>query len=152
MMKSCVFCRILAGELPVSLVHEDEHCIAFMDIHPIGEGHVLVIPRQHATQLTDIDAALSDHLFHIATRVLNAQRQLGWGRDGSHILLNDGPAANQQVPHIHVHVIPRRRRDGLGTLGRLALHVTGVFGLPSTRARLDEQAAQLRQVLAQTVA
>ena len=146
-MSECIFCQIIDGQLPASIVHEDERCVAFMDIHPLGRGHVLVIPKQHAVQLPELDAETAQHLFSVARQVLGAQRALGWGVNGTHILLNDGKAANQMVPHVHVHVIPREKRDALATLGRLALHVTGLFGPSKPRARLDEQASRLREQL-----
>jgi len=146
-MSECIFCQITEGQLPASTVHEDDRCMAFMDIHPLGRGHVLVIPKQHAVQLPELDRRTAEHLFSVAQQILKAQRALGWGLSGSHILLNDGKAANQMVPHVHVHIIPREKRDALATLGRLALHVTGLFGRAKPRTRLDEQARELRQQL-----
>lgn len=143
----CVFCQIANGEIPASRVHEDDQCLAFMDIHPLGRGHVLVVPRQHIVQSTDTDPAVTAHLFAVAHRILAAQRELGWGLEGTHLLLNDGRAANQTVPHMHVHVIPRERGDALRSIGRLALHVTRVFGPATRRAELDRQADLLRRRL-----
>lgn len=149
-MPACIFCKIRSGELPASVIHDDDHVMAFMDIHPLGRGHVLVIPHQHAAQITELTPALGEHLFRIARQVLEAQRALGWGLDGSHILLNDGHRANQKVPHVHVHVIPREKRDALPSLGRLMLHVTGLFGPAVRRERLAEQARALsREILRQ---
>lgn len=144
---TCIFCQIVANTLPASIVHEDKHCLAFMDIHPLGRGHVLVIPKHHHVQLTELSEDNALHLFRIGHRILNAQRALGWGVEGSHLLLNDGPAANQLVPHIHLHVIPRKRNDVLGTLGRLSLHLTGLMGFARKRELLEAEAAQLRQAL-----
>lgn len=146
---SCIFCDIAAGKAPASRVYEDDRCLAFMDIHPLGDGHVLVVPREHASQITEIDPVLSVHLFEVAQKVLQAQRTVGLGLEGSHILLNDGKAANQQVPHIHVHVIPRRKGDALRAIGNLALHVTGVFGRARSRSVLETQAQQLRDAMSQ---
>lgn len=143
----CIFCQIAKGDLPASKVHEDEHCLAFMDIHPLGRGHVLVIPKAHVVQSTETDPAVTAHLFKLAHRILVAQRELGWGLEGTHLLLNDGRAANQTVPHMHVHVIPRERGDALRSIGRLALHVTKVFGRATPRGELDRQADRLRQCL-----
>lgn len=144
MSKPCIFCQISANEAPHALVYEDAECSAFMDIHPLGRGHVLVIPKQHAVQITELDGAFQDRLFQVARRILKAQRQLGWGLQGTHILLNDGKAANQTVPHAHIHVIPRESRDGLKSMGRLLLHVTGLFGPRQKSAVLQQQAEALR--------
>ena len=145
MAKDCIFCQICERQLPASVVYEDELAMAFMDIHPLGRGHVLVIPKEHAQQLTDIGPDLQAHLFQLANRILHAQRALGWGVNGSHLLVNDGKRANQIVPHIHLHLIPREKGDALRSLGRLLLHVTGVFGPAVKRAVLDDQAKALRE-------
>ncbi|MEQ5837389.1 HIT family protein [Marinobacter sp. NFXS9] len=144
MSKPCIFCQIAANEAPHALVYEDAECSAFMDIHPLGRGHVLVIPKQHAVQITELEGTFQDRLFQVARRVLKAQRQLGWGLQGTHILLNDGKAANQTVPHAHIHVIPRESRDNLKSMGRLLLHVTGLFGPRQKPAVLQQQAEALR--------
>jgi len=144
-MADCIFCGIVGGRLSASIVHEDDLCLAFMDIHPLSPGHVLIVPREHAVQITDLPETASQHLFSVSRRILNAQRALGWGVEGSHILLNDGHRANQMVPHVHIHVIPREKRDGPGILGRLTLHVTGVFGPAQRRHKLDEQARALQR-------
>ncbi|MFE8072078.1 HIT family protein [Marinobacteraceae bacterium S3BR75-40.1] len=146
-MGQCVFCQIIAGQLEDSRVHEDEHCIAIMDIHPLGDGHVIVISKHHHRQVTELPEEDSDHLFKVANRILRAQRSLGWGHEGTHVLLNDGAAANQTVPHIHVHIIPRQRGDALRSMARLALHVTGLFGPKASRAKLERQASELRAAL-----
>jgi histidine triad (HIT) family protein len=148
---NCIFCQIISGQLPASKVHEDKHCLAFMDIHPLGHGHVLVIPKQHKVQITELSEEDALHLFRIGHRILNAQRSLGWGVEGSHLLLNDGPSANQLVPHIHLHIIPRKPNDMLSTLGKLTLHLTGLMGFARKRELLEDEAAQLRQALAQEI-
>lgn len=144
---TCVFCQILADQVPASKVHEDDICLAFMDIHPLGRGHVLVIPKRHAVQLTELSPEESLHLFRIGNHILHAQRSLGWGVLGSHLLLNDGPAANQLVPHIHLHIIPREPKDTIRTLGKLALHLTGLMGFPRKRDVLNTEAAQIHRAL-----
>lgn len=149
-MNDCIFCGIRDGRVPASIVYSDDTCLAFMDIHPLNRGHVLIIPRKHVMQITELPEAGVQHLFSVAHRILGAQRALGWGVEGSHILLNDGPRANQMVPHAHVHVIPREKRDGPGILGRLGLHVTGLFGRAEKRQRLDEQAGALQCQLAES--
>ncbi|WP_228151144.1 HIT family protein [Tamilnaduibacter salinus] len=146
-MSQCVFCQIIEGQLDDSRVYEDDDCIAIMDIHPLGNGHVIVIPKYHHQHITAFSPKLGDHLFHTAQRILRAQRTVGWGLQGTHILLNDGPAANQTVSHCHIHIIPRQRGDALRSMGRLALHVTGLFGPKAARKKLDRQARALRGAL-----
>jgi histidine triad (HIT) family protein len=108
----CLFCKIVAGELPATIVAEDERTIAFMDISPATRGHVLVIPRAHARDLYDIDpedlAAVAVAAQRLATRARD-----NLGADGVNLLNSSGAAAWQTVFHFHVHVIPRYEGDPL---------------------------------------
>lgn len=113
---SCIFCKIIAGELPSSRITEDDRTIAFMDVNPGSLGHVLVVPRSHATDLHSIDAD------DLAAVTLTAQRVAGLaverlGADGVNLLNSAGADAWQSVFHFHMHVIPRYagqpEKDGL---------------------------------------
>jgi histidine triad (HIT) family protein len=146
----CLFCKIVAKAEPAAHVHEDEHCIAFMDIHPLGKGHVLVIPRQHAQKLDELGVAHRMHLFAVCDRIVEAQRRAGFGVNGSHLLLNDGKAANQHVPHVHFHLVPRSGTDSLGFFFRILLHFTGLFGFRTSAQTLQAQAELIRRQLART--
>ena len=134
-MTDCVFCRILAGEEPVSYVCRDEATVAFMDIAPINPGQVVVIPRVHAPYLADLDDATIQALFHTAARVGAVLRRSSIPLDGLNLFLADGVAAGQEVFHVHVLVIPRLAGD--------AMKVTAAFGRPR-REELDRQANGLR--------
>jgi histidine triad (HIT) family protein len=108
----CIFCKIIAGELPALIVDQDERTIAFMDIAPATRGHALVIPRAHARDLleiepTDLQAAA------VAAKRLAAKMSLLLHADGVNLLNACGPAAWQTVFHFHIHVIPRYRDDPL---------------------------------------
>ena len=113
-MGECVFCGILAGELPSSIVYRDNLCTAFMDIQPVNPGHVLVIPNQYAPFLADLDEDTGAHLFRIAQRLARALRHSGVRCEGVNLFLADGEAAMQDVFHLHLHVIPRYEGDGFG--------------------------------------
>lgn len=147
MTDHCPFCAIIAGTAPGARAYEDEYCIALMDIHPIASGHVLVIPRCHEALLTGLRPELIRHLFGVSQRLLAAQRRLGWGSAGSHLLVNDGKGANQHVPHVHIHLIPRYRKDGRRALTRLFLHATGLMGRRADVRLLEQQAAALADAL-----
>ncbi len=108
----CLFCKIIAGEIPGEIVDEDEHTIAFMDINPATRGHALVVPRQHATDLLEIDDAELAATMAAAKR-LAARSKDRFGADGINLLNCLGRAAWQSVFHFHVHVIPRYRDDPL---------------------------------------
>ncbi len=110
---NCIFCKIIAGQIPASVVHQDEHSFAFMDIAPLSEGHLLLIPKLHCERLADLPpelaAELSRQIPRIGQAVLNAMEV-----DGFNVLVNDGEVAGQLVKHVHFHFIPRRPKDGLG--------------------------------------
>ena len=108
----CLFCKIAAGEVPSIRVHGDDRVIAIMDIFPATRGHVLVIPRAHATDLHDISADDLAAAAVVAKR-LAGRAVRGLGADGVTILQSNGAAAWQTVFHYHVHVIPRYRDDPL---------------------------------------
>lgn len=137
----CVFCKILKKTLPVSLVHEDEHCIAFMDIQPVNAGHVLVIPREHAPYLRDLDPVVGGHIFQIGMKINAALRKSPLRCEGVNFLLADGEAAMQEVFHIHLHVIPRFRQDGFG------LRFGDNYFFPPSRKTLDDTASVIRNSL-----
>lgn len=108
----CIFCKILAGEIPARIVDEDEHTIAFMDIAPATRGHALVIPRAHARDLLELPAEDLASVA-IASQRLAARMRERLGADGVNLLNSCGAAAWQTVFHFHVHVIPRYSDDPL---------------------------------------
>lgn len=109
----CIFCRIIAGEIPSHRVFENEHAFAFLDINPLARGHTLVIPRRHADELRDLPPAelarVAEVVPLVADRVLRAV-----GAAAYNLLQNNGAVAGQVVRHVHFHIIPRRADDGLG--------------------------------------
>src|SRR3712207_5041 len=112
MAEDCIFCKIVAGELPATIVDEDERTIAFMDIRPATRGHALVIPRRHAADLHEIDAEDLAACAAAAQRLAGRMRER-LGADGINLLNSCAPAAWQTVFHFHVHVIPRYEDDPL---------------------------------------
>jgi histidine triad (HIT) family protein len=108
----CLFCKIVAGEIPATIVADDERTIAFMDINPATRGHALVIPREHATDVYDIDAADLQAVAVTAQRVARLARD-NLGAAGVNVLNSSGRAAWQTVFHFHLHVIPRYEDDPL---------------------------------------
>jgi len=133
----CIFCSIIAGTDPSVLVYEDDICIAIMDIFPIREGHVLVIPKEHAALIHELSEQTRNHLFSVANRINKAQRNCGLPCDALNIIVNDGKAANQHVPHVHIHLLPRKKGD----LSKVALsfftRMLNYFGQESRRKRLE---------------
>jgi histidine triad (HIT) family protein len=143
----CLFCRIVRGESPSSIVYRDDACIAFMDLYPVRPGHLLVVPRRHAVHLRDLPPAEQAHLFAVAMRLMEAQRASGFAADAANLLVNDGPAAGQQVPHVHLHLVPRSRGDGVGVMGAFLSRVLHFARRAGRRARLDAVASRIREHL-----
>jgi histidine triad (HIT) family protein len=108
----CIFCKIVAGDIPASRVAEDERAIAFMDISPATRGHVLVIPREHAADLIEVAPADLAACAALAQRIAGRQLDV-LGADGVNLLNSCRPAAWQTVFHFHIHVIPRYDDDPL---------------------------------------
>jgi histidine triad (HIT) family protein len=106
----CVFCRIIAGEVPVHMVLDDSDVVAFLDARPVFKGHVLVLPRQHYETLASLPEGLVGPLFTQVRRV-SAVMPGALGAQGSFVGLNN--TVSQSAPHVHVHVVPRTRGDGL---------------------------------------
>ena len=107
--EDCIFCKIVAGEIPAKVVYEDERAVAFRDINPQAPTHALVIPRAHVASLNDAaesDEALLGHLLRVAARVASDE---GHAETGYRTVINNGAGAGQTVFHIHVHVLGGRR-------------------------------------------
>jgi histidine triad (HIT) family protein len=141
-MADCVFCRILAGELPASIAYRDERCVVLMDIQPVNPGHLLVIPVRHGAHLADIDGETAAHLMRVGHRAAAALRESGVQCEGVNFFLADGEAAMQEVFHVHLHVFPRYRGDGFGLTFAPRYHTTR-----PERAELDALAQSLHQIL-----
>lgn len=107
----CVFCKIAAGEIPAAKLFEDDEIMVILDIGPIIKGHALVIPKQHYDPVTETPDSVLGRLHAVAKQVAQAQMN-ALGADGVNIMQNNGAAAGQEVPHIHIHVIPRFSDDG----------------------------------------
>lgn len=107
---SCTFCDIAAGSLSAARVLDEPEVLAFLDRSPVFPGHVLIVPRTHYDTLTDLPADLIPVVFGAAQRIAKAVQQ-ALGSDGTWVSLNN--TVSQSVPHLHVHVVPRKRKDGL---------------------------------------
>lgn len=110
-MENCIFCRIIAGEIPATKIYEDEMVLAFMDISPINFGHILVIPKEHHNSCASIPENVAGRMFYVASRIgVACKRALDY--DGFNLHLADGTCAGQVVMHAHLHVVPRGLDDG----------------------------------------
>ena len=110
---SCVFCKIVAGQIPCTKVYEDADTLAFLDIGSLAEGHLLIIPKQHYERLDDMPPDLVGKVCATLPRLGKLVMQVT-GALGFNLLQNNGAVASQEVPHVHFHIIPRVSGDGLG--------------------------------------
>jgi histidine triad (HIT) family protein len=108
--RTCLFCAIVAGEQPAAVVLDEEHLVGFLDVRPVFKGHVLLVPRLHVDTLPDLPAALRDPFLEAAQRLSTAVKD-ALGAQGSFVAMNN--TVSQSVPHLHLHVVPRTKGDGL---------------------------------------
>ena len=111
-MDTCIFCEIAAGRIPSMKVYEDDNVLAFLDIHPISDGHTLIIPKLHSAKLDECTLDTLEKLTLCVQRVAGAV-QKAMGSEGYNVLCNNGRAAGQLVDHVHFHIIPRNSKDGV---------------------------------------
>ena len=136
-MSNCVFCRIVAKEIPATVVHEDEHTLAFMDIGQVNPGHVLVALKKHAENIFALDEAQAAAVFGAAAKVARAIRG-AFEPQGLSVYQANGAAAGQTVLHLHIHLVPRYEGDGMA--------LTWPVKNPP-REKLTEYAAKIRAKL-----
>jgi histidine triad (HIT) family protein len=109
-MENCIFCKIIAGEIPSTTVYEDEDFKAILDVNPAAEGHVIILPKKHAANIFELDDEDAAKILPVAKKIATALKKT-YQCDGVNILQNNGEAAGQTVFHLHVHVIPRYAGD-----------------------------------------
>lgn len=140
-LEDCIFCRIVDNVTATSVVYSDERILAFMDVQPVNSGHVLVIPRGNASRLAELDEETGAQVFRVAMRVAQGLRRSELKVEGVNLHLADGEAAGQEVPHVHLHVIPRFRGDGFG------IRFGPDYGFRPDRKELDAAALRIRQAM-----
>ena len=138
---TCIFCKIIQGELPSYQVYSDEICIAFLDIHPINPGHILVVPKKHSERFYEVDHSEAAHLMGVAQKIYLALKKTSIRCEGANFFLSDGAVAGQEVGHAHLHIAPRFLGDGQ----QLGFHRTDVAA--ATRQALEQVLNQLKTLL-----
>ncbi len=131
MEDKCLFCRIVSGELPATIVYEDGYSVAFLDHRPLFHGHTLLVPREHVETLGDLPAKIVGPYFE-AAQLLSRAVESAMDAEGTFVALNN--RVSQSVPHLHVHVVPRRKKDGL----------KGFFW-PRTKYKSDEEMEEVKK-------
>ena len=130
---SCIFCDIIARKAPAQVLYEDEDLLAFLDNHPIADGHTLLVTKRHYERFGQIPPTEVSRLF-VKAQELNEMIMRKLSAQGANISVNDGKAAHQLVPHIHIHIIPRKEDDGVSFAARKRLsreqmeHIKALIG------------------------
>jgi histidine triad (HIT) family protein len=141
MSDDCLFCRIVDGELPSRTVHETESAVAFLDVNPLSAGHTLVVPRAHHERVAELPAGVAGGLFRAVATVTPAV-EAAVDAPASTVAINNGEAAGQEVPHVHVHVVPRYHGDGAGSIHGLFAEFADL-----EEAEMDAIGAEIRGAL-----
>ena len=136
--ENCLFCRIVSGELAATIVYEDDDSVAFLDHRPLFHGHTLLVPRVHVETLGELPVSLVGPFFKTA-QLLARAIEPALGAEGTFVAMNN--RVSQSVPHLHVHVVPRRRKDGL----------KGFFW-PRTKYKSDDEMLAVKKLIANEVA
>jgi len=136
--ETCLFCRIVSGEVPAIVVYEDEDSLAFLDHRPLFHGHTLLVPRRHVETLGDLPASLVGSFFKAAQLLALAVEQ-AMNAEGTFVAMNN--RVSQSVPHLHVHIVPRRRKDGL----------KGFFW-PRTKYKNEEEMLEVKKLISTELA
>ena len=135
---NCLFCRIVSGEVPATIVYEDDNSVAFLDHRPLFHGHTLLVPRVHVETLGELPVSLVGPFFKTA-QLLSRVVETAMEAEGTFVAMNN--RVSQSVPHLHVHVVPRRRKDGL----------KGFFW-PRTKYKSEEEMLAVKKLIADEVA
>src|SRR5688572_22876228 len=134
---NCLFCRIVSGEVQATIVYEDDKSVAFLDYRPLFHGHTLLVPRVHVETLAELPASLVGPFFETA-QLLSRAVESALDAEGTFVAMNN--RVSQSVPHLHVHVVPRRRKDGL----------KGFFW-PRTKYEGENQMVEVKNLIAAEV-
>jgi len=111
--QECIFCKIALKKIPTNIIIENDKTMAFLDAYPLAKGHALVIPKDHYSKIQEIDENTSQSLFNVLWKITNPIEK-AMGVNSSTIAIHNGKEAGQEIPHVHIHVIPRKRGDGAG--------------------------------------
>jgi len=132
----CVICSIIEGRIPAQKVYEDDHCLAFLDILPAAPGHTMLVPKVHISRVEDLTIEHAQSLFSALHKILNPIRN-AVGADATTVGINNGPGSGQEVPHVHIHILPRRRGDRGGIVQQLGPGAEGDLDTIAERIRTE---------------
>ena len=111
--QDCILCKIALKKIPAHIIIENDKAMAFLDAYPLSKGHTLIIPKSHYSKIQELDEDSSQSLFNILWKITNPVEKAS-GVNSSTLAIHNGKEAGQEIPHVHIHIIPRNRRDGAG--------------------------------------
>ena len=138
-MQDCIFCKIVSGEFESSKIYEDDKILAFLDVQPITKGHTLIIPKKHTEFISETNEDILGHIFKVSKKINVALRKSGIKCEAVGYILADGKSANQEVPHVHLHLVPRNEGDDFG------LKFPEGYPKMSKREDLNNQAEKIKK-------
>lgn len=144
-MSDCVFCQISQGTLPAAVIYEDSQAMVILDLFPVTFGHTLIVSKQHAPTMAELPEASSVHMLALQRAAIAALHQADPSILAQNLMVNDGPASNQHIPHVHWHIIPRRKGDDLKGLWTFFTRMLNRFGLDKRQLQHQAFAEQVKQ-------
>lgn len=144
-MSTCVFCAVIRGELPAAVVYEDDIALVILDLFPVSYGHTLIISKQHVATVAELPQATTEHMLLLQRATIAALRQVDPSILAQNLMINDGPESNQHIPHVHWHIIPRRKGDNLRSLWNFYTRMLNRFGLAKRQQKHLRLAEQMRK-------
>ena len=146
-MSKCLFCAIGKGTEPSACIYEDDVCKVFLDIFPASKGHLLIIPKEHVVTYDELKGAQREHISRVTQLLSKAAMTSGLNPQGYNIQINNGVAANQHVPHLHIHIIPRYKGDLIKVMAHFLMQAPGIFIGRKKLTDLEKTAEILREAL-----
>lgn len=146
-MSDCIFCQITQGKLPAAVIYEDSDAMVILDLFPVTFGHTLILSKAHAPTLAGLPATTKAHMLTLQDAVIAALQKADPSILAQNLMVNDGPESNQHIPHVHWHIIPRRKGDSLRSLVSFFTRMLNRFGLEKRQRQHQAFAEQVKQHL-----
>ncbi len=141
---ACVFCEIQRGEAPAAMIYEDDMAMVLLDLFPVTYGHTLIIAKQHVATIGELPLEVNVHLLTLQRAAIAALQKADPSIQAQNLIINDGPESNQHIPHVHWHIIPRRKGDNLRSLVNFYGRFINRFGLAKRQQKHEALAEKIK--------
>lgn len=145
--QECLFCQVVSGDVDAHEIYRDEHCVAILDIFPLKPGHLLLISKHHAERFEQLPAQQAVHLSQVAQKLAVGLTKAGFAEQGYNLVINNGKVANQHIPHVHMHLIPRQKGDRIYVFWRYLTRFADQLVMKRKHQKLARLATILRGFL-----